>query len=539
MSEASSARITVRRDVLLIVVATAILFTLALGARDLWNPNEPIYGRATVEMEQRGDWLTPTVNGIPFTEKPILYYWMARLAGTLGGGVDELTLRLPSAAAGVTAAVLLYLLVYPYAGTSRARLAVALFVTTYGVFWESRTVQMDILVLVTTLAVVLAVTRVVDHGLSPWVGWSLAGAAAGLGFLAKGPVSWVCPGITLLAYLVVTRRWKRLLTPAVPAGALLALILIAPWAAALYLANQTEYLKEMLIHQNFSRFVESWDHSQPWYYYGKYYWVLLAPWSWFVPLAIAVPDRDPDERRLDLLSWCWILGIVIFFSMSDGKRAPYILPIAPAVAVLVSGVAQRLFDGRLSRGRAAAALTLCGMFGVLGLAPGLAIPFAVLPDYPELGFGARVLAATLITGGLAVVVGLGVRRRRVVAPAALLAMILSLWIVAAIGVLPAANAYKSARPFCNQVLAVIDEDSELRSFAFWKWRGEYSYYLDRTVPVLENAAALREYWNRPDEVFLLLEGHKLERARAVLGDAKPLIERPVGSRVMLLYSNRR
>ena len=72
-----------KTDALILVLLSGFLFFVALGARDLWNPNEAIYGRATVEMAERGDWLIPTVNGKVFAEKPIFYYWSALSAAKL------------------------------------------------------------------------------------------------------------------------------------------------------------------------------------------------------------------------------------------------------------------------------------------------------------------------------------------------------------------------------------------------------------------------------------------------------------------------
>ena len=94
-------RAEVRRDLLALGFGAAVLFFVSLGARDLWQPNEPTYGQAVVEMSKRGDWIVPTVNGREFAEKPVLYYWMALAAAGALGGVDEFVLRLPAAAAGV------------------------------------------------------------------------------------------------------------------------------------------------------------------------------------------------------------------------------------------------------------------------------------------------------------------------------------------------------------------------------------------------------------------------------------------------------
>jgi len=125
------------RDLLILVCGASILFTVALGSRDLWNPNEPIYGQAVVEMSERGDWLIPTVNGSVFSEKPILYYWMALSASKITGNVNEVTLRIPSVAAGLLGIILTYFLVLPYTGRKRALLTGLMLGSMYGVFWCS------------------------------------------------------------------------------------------------------------------------------------------------------------------------------------------------------------------------------------------------------------------------------------------------------------------------------------------------------------------------------------------------------------------
>ena len=94
-----------RRDLLLLTAGCAVLFGLKLGARDLWNPNEPIYGEAVVEMAQRADWLVPHVNGLVFAEKPVLYFWLALLASKLMGAISEASLRVPALLAGLVTMV--------------------------------------------------------------------------------------------------------------------------------------------------------------------------------------------------------------------------------------------------------------------------------------------------------------------------------------------------------------------------------------------------------------------------------------------------
>ena len=303
--------------------------------------------------------------------------------------------------------------------------------------------------------------------------------------------------------------------------------------------GQTDFLAELIYRQHFARFVDPWDHARPWWYFVKYFWIDMAPWSWFVPLALALPGRDDDERRLDLLSWLWVLGPILFFSLSASKRSAYILPVAPAVAVLVSGVAERLADGRLGRGRRRVSAAILALFGIVTIVAGVAVMREVLPDYPDAAAVVRAVALLLLAGGASVLIGvILLRRSPLAAPTALLSLVIVLYLLASVSVLPAADAYKSARPFCERVASVVAPDQPVASYRFWVWRASYPFYLERPIPNLLTAGALREYWDRDERVFLILHDARLEEARSVLGRSEPLAQARIGSRTAYLFANR-
>ena len=388
-----------RRDLILLAIGTLIFFGIRLGARDLWNPNEPIYGEAVREMSERGSWLVPYVNGLIFGEKPILYYWLALAASRLFGGVTEFSLRVPSLLAGSSVVLGAYVLVLPYAGRRRALLTALCAATTYSLWWNARSAQMDILATAATLWVVVPISRSLDHGLSPLKGWVAAGAVAGLGFLAKGPVAWICPALALVGYAAVTRRLRVLFRPDMLAGAAVCLAVASPWYLALYAGGRTDVLFEVLIRQNFQRFTNPWDHVAPFWYFVPYFFVDMAPWSFLAILAWRLPRADERERRLALLAAVWIVAVVAFFSLSKSKRDPYILPVAPAAAILAAEVVLAFIDGRLSAPRRRAVLAVAAGFGVLFLACGGVIAWWIARRYPQTALQARVLAAVVLTGG--------------------------------------------------------------------------------------------------------------------------------------------
>jgi 4-amino-4-deoxy-L-arabinose transferase-like glycosyltransferase len=528
-----------RLAALVLVAAAAVLFLARLGARDLWNPNEPLYGRAVAEMAERGDWLVSTVNGREFAEKPALYYWLALGAARVFGGVNEFTLRLPAAVAGVLGVLGLFAMVRGYAGTRRAVLAAAALATTYMYFWSARTLQMDILVAVTTLFAVGSVARVFDLGARPLAGWAAAGLATGLGFLAKGPVGLICPGLVVLVTLAVTRRLKELRPAHLLLAAAVFLGLAAPYAGALWLAGKRDFLAEMFFRQNVTRFLGAWDHRQPWWYYLEYLFIDMAPWALLLPAAAGLRQNGERGRRLATLSWVWIASVVVFFSLSDSKRSPYILPVAPAVAILASDVLERIWAGAgISRLRAVWSGSLAAVVSGALLAGGLFVLLrgSALPIPPSLVPMSRSAAAVLAVAGAAVLASLALRPRRAVA--AVFAALFGLYAFTGLAALPAVNAVKSSRSFCDQVAAIQrSTGAELFSFGLWEWRASYIYYLGRNVPNLTEPAALVALWRSDRKVLLIVEGDREEEARKLLGGAAPLVSSRVGSGTVFLFGN--
>jgi 4-amino-4-deoxy-L-arabinose transferase len=528
-----------RRDVLLLCLFSAALFLPGLGGHDLWNPNEPVYGRAVVEMERGGDWLVPRVNGLVFPEKPILYYWAALVASKIAGGPSEGALRIPSALAGILSVAAAYLLARRCVGARRARIAAVLLATTHMIFLGSRTIQMDVLVEASTLVTILAASRALDGGLAPraaMLAWLAAGIAAGLGFLAKGPVAWICPAVVLAAYAVATRRPRALVSAGAALAAAAAIAVAVPWLAMLWARGETAFLEEMLLRQNVTRFVDPWDHAAPWWYFLRYYWIDMAPWAAFTPLALAIPGRADRERRFDTLSWCWIASIVVFFSLSASKRSPYILPVAPAVAFLASGVLERFLDDGLEAWRRRAVVVLVALHGLAFGAAALVLWRRVLPRYPEAGSAIATLALTLAAGLLAVAAGFAVRRRG--APlAGLVASLVALYLVVATVALPAADAFKSARPFCERLDSLASPEDTVVSWDLWRWRASYSFYSERPIRNLKSADELRRIWSGPERAFVVVEGAGLDGVRSVVGDAPPLVERRIGRTTAYLFGN--
>jgi 4-amino-4-deoxy-L-arabinose transferase-like glycosyltransferase len=535
LSAGAADRRSVRRDLILLALLAAAILLPGTAARDLWNPNEPIYGLAAREMAERGDWLVPTVQGKEFGEKPILWFWIARAAGLLVGEVDGLAVRLPSALAAGFIVLGAYLLVLPYSGRDRAWWTGLLAATTFMVFWGGRTAQMDILVAATTLGVVLSVSRAVD-GAGGSRAWVWAGVAAGLGFLAKGPVGWIVPGLVVFAWLASERRLRALLVPGTAVAAGVAIVVAAPWYVALALGGRGTFLHEVLIRQNFARFVDAWDHVEPWWYYGKYVWIDMAPWALLAPVAFALSGRADGERRLDRLAWAWALAPIVFFSLSESKRSAYILPIAPAVAILAAGVVVRLRAGALSRVRRDVAMTLAVAIAVvLGLL-GAALIVEVPGRYPELAPPAFALGAVLLAGAATAVTRVFARRTGPrLLPAILVATVAGVYVLGGAWALPAADPFKSPRAFGEAVAACAGADGRIASYGLWDWRAGYAFYARRTLHDVGELDALTAWVKAPGRRFVVVERAHRAEVEGVLG-TPPVLSSSIGSNEAHLFA---
>ena len=322
--------------------------------------------------------------------------------------------------------------------------------------------------------------------------------------LAKGLVGLVLPGLAFLAWTAVTGKWARvreiLLSPAPAAFAATA----APWFWLVERANPG-FLRRFVLHEHFARFAtdaaERWQ--PPWYFLGVFL-VGFAPWVLFLHRA-AIPFRslrpaDLRRRPDDLWFALWFLGVLVFYSLSRSKLAPYILPAMPAAAVLAARAAFREEGpGRLPFAAAA-------VLGTLLAAGGLLYGF---PSGAFAGYGVTVPAV----GGLLCLPAAGwaalavLRRRGHVAAVLVLASGAAGLLGAASLAFPAVTRARSLRD-----VAAAAAGAKGTVVCYRCYRPSIPWYLGRTVPVVGHTGemgsdgafpphlfwAAREFWERWD-----------------------------------------
>lgn len=329
---------------LLLVGAWALLVGAALALRPIVPIDETRYLSVAWEMWLRGDFLVPHLNGLPYSDKPPLLFWLFHLGWWLFG-VEEWWPRLvPSlfALANLFLTAALARRLWPdRRGVAKAAPWILLGLLLWSVY--TTMVMFDMLVTFFVLLALLGLHAARCHGgVLPWL---QVGAALGLGMLAKGPVVLMLP--LFVAVLVpwwgrgmpwkgaAGWRWGLGVLGAVGLGAVLALAWALPAAAA----GGVAYGKAILFSQTEGRLVHSFAHGRPWWWYLALLPALLYPYSLWAPLwSAGLRQRSADSGvRFTLAS---LLPGLVVFSLISGKQPHYLLPLMPGFALL----AARLLD---------------------------------------------------------------------------------------------------------------------------------------------------------------------------------------------------
>src|SRR4051812_45776699 len=296
----------------LTVAAVLASFFWMLGTPPLFDVDEGAFSQATLEMFQRGDFLSTYLNGEPRYDKPILVYWLQALAVTLLGP-SEWAFRLPSALCATGWAWLTYLFARRYYGVDRALFAAALLATSLSVYIIGRAATADALLNLLVAASMFAAWLHLSTGERRWL--YVTHAAIGLGVLAKGPIAVLVPlAVTFLFCL--SKRQLKMWAGAVfdLRGLGLLLAIAAPWYLVILAKEGRGFIDGFIMKHNVGRF------SGPVSGHGGsllYYFPILALVSLpFTALLVPVALRWRAIWRDDLQRYLliWFLFVFVFFS---------------------------------------------------------------------------------------------------------------------------------------------------------------------------------------------------------------------------------
>jgi 4-amino-4-deoxy-L-arabinose transferase-like glycosyltransferase len=321
-----------------VVIAGMFLFFYRLDARDLWSSHEARAAQDAQTILKTGDWLVPRLfDGQAELQKPPLYYWfVAAFAWLRGSPVDALAERLPAALAAL-ATVLLFLFALGAQGRPVAGLLAALVLATAQHFtWIGRTGRIDVPLTFFVTAATLGLR-------SERVRWQIGGyLAIAAGILLKGPIGAVLPG----AIVCVDRFGRpRPGSSSVWWGIPLVLGLTIPWFIAVHFRTGGEFTQQFFWYHHVLRATGGANTlaTHPWWTYLVRLIVDPLPWS---PLLIVAAAFIVRTRWLQVDSWArlgaiWLITVTALLSLSRFKRADYLLPAYPGLAILLGCLGER------------------------------------------------------------------------------------------------------------------------------------------------------------------------------------------------------
>jgi len=365
----------VRLPVLLLAAVLALGFNL--GGYPLFDPDEGRNAEVAREMAATNDYVLPHLDGLPYIDKPIVYFASAAAAMEVLGPTATAA-RLPAYLFTLATLVVVVWFVRRRWGPDAGWLAALALATMPLVLAYARTTIMDSAL---SFCTTLAILAFWDE--RPVLAW----AAIGLGSITKGPVAILVPLAALIPYAVLTGRPLRRLFPL--AGLGIFAVVALPWFLAVS-HRIPEFPHYVFVRETFERVTtRSFHRTAPFWYYLPI--VPVAAFPWIVP-ALArgknwrwawLARRVNPHAQESVLLACWILGPLLFFTLNQSKLPQYMLPLMPpfalAAARLLTRDATELGGGiGVARTSYASIAATCGVALVL-LTVWLPAPISLTP----------------------------------------------------------------------------------------------------------------------------------------------------------------
>ena len=523
-----------------LALAWALLQLWGLGATPFHTRGEPREAVVVQDLVTHNRWLLPRRNAVELPRKPPLFYWLAGAASRALGRVDELTVRLPSALQSGVAALLVAgaaaVTIGPVAGGAAGLVLLSSFEWLRAA--TAARVDMTLTFGLTLAFVGLLLFRRRERAL--WLVVFYLGCIWAT--LAKG-----IPGPVIPAFMVVllclldlslTPLWRMR-----PLRGAIAVVLVAgAWYAAAAAQAGRPFLT-IVANENLVRIVGAKSAGLGHVHgFGYLVGVLLAgllPWTLLLPSVVLALVRDRatfDRRDPRIFALIWSVAVFLPFAVATSKRGVYLLPLYPAVALLIGWWIERVWRGATSI--SVLRPVLAGVLWVLALVCALIAVAAIgeragmplLAWLPSLGRGRSVahlheivaaarastplFAALFAAAAAAAVVGAVCWRQSRVVFASLAAVTAALVLIVRLVVMPAIGAVETRREFAAALRATVRDPDALATVPsldygtlfYWggampvydpKTGGEAPEYLLIPEPMWQRApAALRDSYFR-------------------------------------------
>ena len=395
---------------LAVIVVSVFTFSFGLGRLGFLGPDEPRYAEVAREMFVSGDYISTRLCGCLWFEKPALLYWLSATGYRLFG-VNEFAARLPTTLIAVATVAIVCFALTGFRRRGQG-IAAALVLATESMFIAYARVATPDMILTASITVALLASFKAcrTNGRARTIYWSLAFSSTALAVLAKGLVGIVLVVLILGLWMILTGKLRTLGLRDAIVGSAVFIIVAGSWYGPVIWRHGWSFIHEFFIRHHFQRYTSNeFGHPQPVYFFAIVALAGLAPWTFFLISALVRLRFVLGKDSLLTLAWIWTVIPLLFFSFSESKLPGYILPIFPAMAIIVGAELERVWNGE--SGRALLVAKLLTALVLIGMGVGFLV-FTRSEHVAISGWNA-FLDALPITVALAALVALLLRRYRI------------------------------------------------------------------------------------------------------------------------------
>lgn len=481
-----------------VLLLAAVSASWTISKRTLSN-HECLVSITASEMLASGDWIWPTCSGQPRLVKTPLSYWLVAGLAKITGRVDELTARLPSVIFAVLSVAAILYFVNRCTSFRTAVICAAVWATSFDYIRYAHNARPE---MVMTFFIVLAFLsfycvvitqsrkRQIAYAVVFWLSFALAN-------LAKGPAPLPFVLIPLFLYIAMFRKWRILprLLPII--GPLIFLAIVLPWPLAI--AHKLNWDLGLWKTEFVDRFLGNYrPGGKPFYYYLFIMFQFIVPWVVFLPMALAAPFYRVWNKKRPIMQflWLWFVADLAFITLCGGKRQHYILPLMPAMAILIGILIEDMAFTRKAYSRRFAKTILVSHFiSVIALA--VAGCVYLVKTYPDMVTEAVILSTATVILAVAVFV-LFAAGRPAAACGTLFAGIVVLVMIGYVTFLNTPDYDRYCRDFSRRLAQIVPQSDNLIAFEYISNRSVH--YFGRTVPEVSDKSALYNRYEQGDWV---------------------------------------
>ncbi|CAO5681829.1 MAG: Undecaprenyl phosphate-alpha-4-amino-4-deoxy-L-arabinose arabinosyl transferase [Holosporales bacterium] len=319
----------------IVALFSILLFAFMLGSRP-YSPSEARYAELPRNMAQKSDYVTPRLNGVKYFEKPPLVYWMGSVSSKYFKG-NEWAHRFWPALLGLLVVLATYHM-GRFLKSKRAGFIAGMMMSTSVLFYAcTRLLLTDMAVSAfMTLSLYsfflstrdfLTQKKRLLFNLGFFVSLALA-------VLSKGLIGLILPGGIVFLWILITKPYKFFKNAFHPLGILLFLAIALPWHILAHIRNP-EFFDFYIIHEHFTRYLTTvHSRNEPFWYFIPILFLGLFPWVFMMIEKISLYKKDLLKNETSFFFFFWAVFMFLFFSFSNSKMIPYILPVIPPLILL-------------------------------------------------------------------------------------------------------------------------------------------------------------------------------------------------------------